>query len=212
MKYCLILLVTFSCVSNLFAVESATKGKVIVSTRFDQPTESMRKGTIEGWKAGIGVWKVENGSLHGDEVASDKHPSSLTWKLQATNMVLSAKFRLGTSPQIAFGCRDTVAPFHHLGRTFINQDGFWITRMSGISKTTKSIKVAELKTPLDPSAWHQITIEIIGGHYLVRIDDHHLEARHERFQDAKGIVALISKGQGAQFKEVSIWHASPSQP
>lgn len=47
---------------------------------------------------------------------------------------------------------------------------------------------------------HICNWRVSKGEYVV-------EAHHNRFRDAKGIVALITKGQGAQFKNVSIWHA-----
>jgi hypothetical protein len=81
--------------------------------------------------------------------------------------------------------------------------------MSGIAKTTKSQKIAELKTPVDADAWHDLTLEISGDHYRASIDGHVVAARHERFKDAKGIVALITKGQGAQFRNVALWQAKP---
>jgi len=81
--------------------------------------------------------------------------------------------------------------------------------MSGIAKTTKAVKIAELKTPIDPEAWHDLTIEINGDHYRAKVDGHVIEARHARFADAKGLVALIVKGQGAQFKDVTLWKAAP---
>lgn len=183
--------------------------EVIVSTSFDQATPPTRKGQINGWQAGIGEWSVKDGALHGDELVENNHHSSCTYRFEATDMIISAQFRLGTATQIAFGCRDTVPPNLHLGRTFISKDAIWITRMSGIAKTTKSEKLAELKTSIDPEAWHTITIEIIGDHYRATVDGHVVEAHHERYKDAKGIVALINKGQGAQFKNVSIWHAQP---
>lgn len=183
--------------------------QLIVSTPFDQPTPPTRKGEINGWQAGIGEWSVKDGALHGDELAENNHPSSCTYRFEATDIVLTAQFRLGTATQIAFACRDTVPPNNHLGRTFISKDAIWVTRMSGISKTTKSVKLAELKTPIDPEAWHTITIEICGDHYRAKVDDHVVEAHHERYKDAKGIIALVNKGQGAQFKNVSIWHAQP---
>lgn len=40
--------------------------------------------------------------------------------------------------------------------------------MSGIAKTTKSEKLAELKTPLDPDAWHEVVMEIQGDPYRAR--------------------------------------------
>jgi hypothetical protein len=183
--------------------------KLLVSTQFDQETPLRRKKPIEGWQASIGQWQVKDGVLHGDEVAEDHHPSSCTLKIDATNLVISAKFRLGTAEYVAFGCRDNIPPNNHLARTFISKDAIWIVRQSGISKTTKSEKLAEMKTSIDPEAWHEITIEFNGDHYRARIDKHMIEAHHERYKDAKGLVAMITKGQGAQFKEVSIWQADP---
>ena len=182
---------------------------VIVSTPFDQPTPPTRKGAINGWQAGIGEWSVKDGVLHGDELEENHHPSSCTYRFEATDMIITAQFRLGTATQIAFACRDTVPPNNHLGRTFISKDAIWVTRMSGISKTTKSEKLAELKTPIDPEAWHTITIEMVGDHYRATVDGHVVEAQHDRYKDAKEIVALVNKGQGAQFKNVAIWHAQP---
>ena len=183
--------------------------KLIVSTPFNEPAPPTRKGQLNGWQAGIGEWSVKDGALHGDEVAEDNHASSCTQRIEATDLVITAKFRLGIAQHVAFGCRDTIAPNHHLARTFISKDGIWIQHMSGIAKTTKAVKCGELKTAIDPEAWHDITIEIVGDHYRAQVDGHVLEARHERFKDAKGIIALINKGQGAQFKDVSVWHAKP---
>ncbi len=191
------------------ATSISAPGDLIVSTPFDEPAPPTRKGKINGWQAAIGEWSVQDGALHGDELPENNHPSSCAFRFEAGDLIISAQFRLGTAPQIAFACRDTVPPNNHLGRTFITKDAIWITRMSGISKTTKSEKLAELKTPLDPEAWHDITIEIVGDHYRATVDGHVVEAHHERYKDAKGLVALVNKGQGAQFKNVSIWNAKP---
>lgn len=188
-----------------------TPTRLIVATAFDQDTPLMRKKPILGWSAAIGQWQVKDGVLHGDEVKEDNHPSSCTWKLDATNLVITAQFKLGTAAHVAFGCRDSIPPHHHLARTYISKDAIWVVRQSGISKTSKSEKLAELKTPIDPNAWHSITIEFSGDHYRATVDGHVVEARHERYKDAKGLVALITKGQGAQFKNVAIWHATPKR-
>ncbi len=191
------------------ATEIVQPTKLIVATSFDKDTPLIRKAMIHGWSAAIGQWQVKEGALHGDEVAEDHHPSSCTWKLEATDMVITAQFRLGSAEHIAFGCRDNIPPHHHLARTYISKNGLWIVRQSGIAKTSKSEKLSELKTPIDPDAWHRITIEISSDHYCAMVDSHVVEARHERYRDQKGLVALITKGQGAQFKDVSIWHAAP---
>lgn len=204
-----ILLVVTTIANAKPPVPIAEPTDLIVSTPFDGESAPVRKGAIEGWSAGIGEWWMAGGALHGNEVAEDHHPSSCTWKFEAGDMVFKARFRLGEAEQIAFGCRDTVAPNLHLARTVITRESVWIQRMSGISKTTKSEKLVEEKRALDPEEWHDITIEIVGDHYRATIDGKVIEAKHERFRDAKGIVALISKGQGAQFQKVEIWHAKP---
>lgn len=181
--------------------------EVIVATPFDQDAPKTKKGAINGWQAGIGEWWVADGALHGNELAENNHHSSCTYKFEATDLIITAEFRLGDSPQIAFACRDNVPPSLHLGRTFISPDGIWVTRMSGIAKTTKSEKLAETKAKIDPDKWHTITIEIIGDHYRAQVDGHVVEATHERYKDGKGTVALVSKGEGAQFRNVSLWHA-----
>lgn len=218
MKSILLLLLCAAPLPVLFAqsapvAEITQPTKPIVTTPFDQPTPPTRKGPINGWQAGIGEWWVQDGVLHGDEVAEDHHAASCTYRLEATDLLITAEFKLGKSGHVAFGCRDTIAPNHHLGRTFITPESIWIQKMSGIAKTTRSEKLTELKVPIDPEAWQTLTIEISNDRYLARIGQHRLEARHQRFKDAKGIVALIVKGQGAQFRNVALWHASPkSQP
>ncbi len=190
-----------------FAADAPPAGSLIVSTPFDQPQGPTRKRPINGWNAAIGEWSEKDGALFGDELKEDNHHSSCTYKVDAVGIVIQAQFRLGGAQYLAFGCRDTVAPNLHLGRTFVSKDGFWITHMSGISKTTKSTKIAELKTPIDPAKWHDVRIEIVGEKYRVRLDDKELEAAHPRFKDRKGLVALITKGQGAAFRQVTLNHA-----
>lgn len=198
--------------SAVFAADAPVPaGSLIVSTPFDQPQGPTRKKAINGWSAAIGEWSVKDGALFGDELKEDNHHSSCTYRVDAGGIVIQAQFRLGGAQYLAFGCRDTVAPNLHLARTFVSKDAVWITHMSGIAKTTKSAKVAELKTPVDPTKWHDIRIEIVGDRYRVRLDDKELEATHPRFKDRKGLVALITKGQGAAFRQVTLQHAGEAR-
>lgn len=189
----------------------STPDRLIVFSSFAQDHPRARKQPLLDWKAGIGEWWVADGAVHGDELPQDKHASSLTHPVDATHLVICGEFRLGTAKHIAFACRDDIKPHHHLARTFISPNGIWITHMSGIAKTTKSKKIAELKTPVDPDAWHPITIEIIGDHYRVQIGNHVLDAKHSRFAAGKGIIALVTKGQGAQFRNIALWQAKPKK-
>ena len=182
----------------------------IVLSTFNKSAERIQKGEIGGWQAGIGEWRIENGALIGDELEANHHASSCTYRFEATHMVIKAQVQLGNATQIAIGCRDTVPPNLHLGRLYITPDSIWIQKMSGISKSTRKEILTTQKVAIDPKRWYEVSIEIIGDRYVARGGDHTIEARHERFADAKGIVALINRGQGARFKNVELWHAKPS--
>lgn len=179
----------------------------IVTSSFSEDHAPARKGPLLSWRSGIGTWRVENKRLIGDELEEDHHASSLTHEIDAGSIVIKAQIRLNTASKIAFACRDTVPPKNHVGRLFIMKDKLWIQRMSGIGKTTKSQKLVTKKVDLDPQKWYDVTIEIIGDHYHAKVGEVELEAKHARFSDQKGIIALVNQGQGAEFRNVSIWHA-----
>lgn len=181
--------------------------KPIIQSSFSEEKPRMRKGMLGKWKVGIGEWRIENGRLIGDELEENHHASSLTHHFEAKNLVIKAQIRLGTADKIAFACRDTVPPKLHLARLYISHNKLWVQHMSGIAKTTKSEKLITKKVSLDPNQWYDVTIQIIGNRYKAQIGEFILEAQHDRFADAKGIVALVNKGKGAEFKNVSLWHA-----
>lgn len=185
--------------------------EAIVETAFDQQTPPIQKGMISGWKAGLGEWRIDDGALIGDELPENNHASSLTHRLEATHLIITAEVQLGTAQQIAFACRDTVPPNLHLGRLYITPDKLWIQHMSGIAKTTKAEKLVTKKVKLDPEKWYNVTIEIIGDHYRAKVGKEEIEATHSRFADAKGIIALVNKGQGAKYRNVALWHAEPKE-
>jgi len=191
--------------------ELAVVTEAIVETAFNEETPRTRKGEISGWQAGIGEWRIEEGALIGDELPEDNHASSLTYRLEADHLIISAQVRLGTAENIAFACRDTVPPNLHLGRLYISPDKLWIQSMSGIAKTTTSEKLVTIDVDLDPEEWYDVTIEIIGDQYRATVGGEEIEATHSRFADAKGIVALVNKGQGASYRNLSLWHAEPNE-
>ncbi|MEM9017017.1 MAG: SHD1 domain-containing protein [Verrucomicrobiota bacterium] len=184
-------------------------GDVIVETTFDEDTPPTRKGDVMGWKAGIGEWRIEDGMLIGDEVPEDDHASSITTRFEAAHLIIQAQVQLGSSEQIAFACRDTVAPGLHLGRLYLTPDKLWIQNMTGISKTTTAERLITVDVELDPEEWYDVTIEIVGDTFRATVGEHELEASHSRFTDTKGIIALTNRGQGAKFRKVAIWHAEP---
>ncbi|HCN29139.1 MAG TPA: hypothetical protein DIT64_10370, partial [Verrucomicrobiales bacterium] len=73
----------------------------------------------------------------------------------------------------------------------------------------QTIPLPKIEVKLDPNTWHRISIEIVGDHFLAKIDDHVLEATHERFKERKGRIGFVARAEGAQFRNVALWSAKP---
>ncbi len=190
--------------------------KLISAEAFDKP-ESFAKekqpGT-DGWRKGIGTWSIQNGAAYAvQEGPSEKRPNGheavCEHIVDLGDYVLTAEFKLGPSPQIGFVCRDTNKPNLHQGRVMITPTAIWIQKMSGIAKETRREELKKIEVKLDPNTWHRITIEICGDRFLAKIDDHVLEASHERFKERKGRVGFVARAEGAQFRNVALWSAKP---
>lgn len=189
---------------------------LVAAEKFDRPASLAKEkqpGT-EGWRAGIGTWSIKDGAAHAVQEGPGKnrpngHEAVCEHLADLGDLVLSGEFRLGASPQVGFVARDTHAPNHHLGRVVITPTAIWIQKMSGIAKETRREELRKIEVSLDPAAWHRVTVEICGDRWLARIDGHVIEARHERFKDRKGRVGMVARGEGAQFRNLSLWSAAP---
>ncbi len=190
--------------------------KLVAAEAFNKP-ESFAKekqpGT-EGWRGGIGKWSIKDGAAYAiQEGPSEKRPNGheavCEHIVDLGDLVLTGEFKLGASPQIGFVCRDTNKPNHHLGRVVITPTAIWIQKMSGISKETRREELKKIEVKLDPNTWHRITVEVCGDRFFAKIDDHVLEASHERFKDRKGRVGFVAKAEGAQFRNLALWSAKP---
>jgi hypothetical protein len=191
-------------------------GKLITAEKFDLPSAIGKKGQpgTNGWRGGIGEWKFVEGAAYAiQEGPSEKRPNGHEAVCEMVtdlgDLVLTGEFKLGPSPQVGFVCRDTNNPNLHQGRVMITPTAIWIQKMSGIAKETRREELKKIDVQLDPQARHHITVEICGDRWLARIDDHVLEARHERFQDKKGRVGFVARGEGALFRNLALWSAKP---
>ncbi|MCA9057994.1 MAG: DUF1080 domain-containing protein [Planctomycetaceae bacterium] len=191
-------------------------GRLLTADRFDQADTFGPKGKpgVNGWRAGIGEWSVVDGAARAkQEGPSEKRPNGheavCEYVTDTSDLVLAGEFRLGESPQAGFVCRDTNNPNHHLGRVVITPTAIWIQKMSGIAKETRREELTRLNVDLDVNAWHRVVVEVIGDRWLARIDEHVLEAQHERFKDRKGRIGMVARGEGAQFRNLAVWEAVP---
>jgi hypothetical protein len=188
-------------------------GQLVTAEAFDRAESLAPKGTA-GWRGGIGDWRVEGGSAHAkDEKPSAARPNGheavCEYVTELHDLVMTAEFKLGTSPQVGFVCRDTNNPNHHLGRIMVTPTAVWLQKMSGIAKQTSKEILQKIDAQFDPEQWYQVTIEISGDTWRATVGDHELTAKHDRFKDPKGRVGMVAKGEGAQFRNVALWKAHP---
>ena len=190
--------------------------KLIAAEAFNKPecfAKEKQAGT-EGWRGGIGKWSIKDGAAYAiQEGPSEKRPNGheavCEHIVDLGDLVLTGEFKLGPSPQIGFVCRDTNKPNHHQGRVVITPTAIWIQKMSGIAKETRREELKKIDVKLDPNTWHKITLEVCGDRFFAKIDNHTLEATHERFKDRKGRVGMVARAEGAQFRNLALWSAKP---
>lgn len=190
--------------------------KLITAESFSSPgvLNSRGKPRWDGWSGGIGEFKtVDNAVYLIKEGPSEKRPNGheavCEYATELNDYVLKAEFKLGTSPQIGFVCRDTNKPNHHQGRVQITPKAIWIQKMSGIAKQTRKEVLTRIEVELDTEAWHTITVEVSGDQFVAKIDDHVVQAKHERFTAAKGRIGFVARGEGALFRNVELWSGTP---
>lgn len=198
-------------------VTQACKPEALVSAeafdRADSFAKERQPGT-DGWRGGIGIWSIRDGAAYAvQEAPSEKRPNGheavCEHIVDLGDYILTGEFKLGASPQIGFVCRDTHQPNHHQGRVVITPSSVWIQKMSGIAKETRREELKKIEVSLSADVWHRITVEVCGDRFLVKIGEHVLEARHERFKDRKGRVGFVARAEGAQFRNIELWKASP---
>ncbi|MCA9054120.1 MAG: hypothetical protein KDA75_09805 [Planctomycetaceae bacterium] len=189
--------------------------ELLTSESFARPDAFDLKGKpgATGWRPGIGEWKIVDGAAYAiQEGPSEKRPNGheavCEYVTNQGDLVLTAEFKLGDSPQVGFVCRDTNSPNLHLGRVLITPTAIWVQKMSGIAKETRKEELTRMPVQLDPQTWHRVTVEVCGDRWLARIDDHTIEGSHARFQDRKGRVGFVARGEGAQFRNVAVWSAT----
>ncbi len=189
-----------------------TPGKLIATEKFDQKGSvgTQKKRGKTGWATVLGDWKVVDGAAYGTmEPPSAKRPkghaAGCDQLVDLDDFVMSGEFKLGDSPQVGVIMRDSNQPPLHLGRVLVTPKSIWIQKMTGIAKETRHEILTQIKVPIDHNTWHTFVVEVQGDQFLAQIGDHVLETKHPRFADRKGRIGFVASGNGAQFRNISLW-------
>ena len=189
-------------------------GKLIATEKFDQKGSigTQKKRGETGWATVLGDWKIVDGAAYGImEPPSAKRPkghaAGCDQLVDLDDFVIRGEFKLGNAPQVGVIMRDAKQPPLHLGRVLVTPKSIWIQKMTGIAKETRHEILTKINVPVDINAWHTFVVEVQGDQFVAQIDDHILETKHPRFADRKGRIGFVASGNGAQFRNVSLWES-----
>lgn len=222
MKRIVLSLLFFGFIQSVFAdtltppaAKLVKPGKLIATEKFDQEDSigTQKKRGATGWATVLGDWKIVDGAAYGmSEPPSEKRPkghaAGCDQLVDLNDFVISGEFKLGGAHQVGVITRDANQPPLHLGRVLITKKSIWIQKMTGIAKETRSEVLTKIDVPIDTNTWHKFVVEVQGVHFRAQIADHVLQAKHPRFADRKGRIGFIAAGEGAQFRNVSLWEAT----
>ena len=196
------------------ATKLVKPGNLIATEKFDREDSlgTQKKRGTTGWATVLGDWKIVDGAAQGImEPPSAKRPkghaAGCDQLVDLNNFVMSGEFKLGNAPQVGVIMRDSNQPPLHQGRVLVTPKSIWIQKMTGIAKETRHEILTKINVPVDINAWHTFVVEVQDDQFVAQIDDHILETKHPRFADRKGRIGFIAGGEGAQFRNVSLWEA-----
>ena len=189
-----------------------TPGKLIATEKFDQKDSvgTQKKRGKTGWATVLGDWKIVDGAAYGImEPPSAKRPkghaAGCDQLVDLDNFVMSGEFKLGDAPQVGVIMRDSNQPPLHQGRVLVTPKAIWIQKMTGIAKETRHEVLTKSNVSIDTDTWHTFVVEVQGNRFFAQIDEHVMETKHPRFADRKGRIGFVASGNGAQFRNVSLW-------
>ncbi len=192
-----------------------TPTTLIVQTAFDHPESLVPKNQVKndkttpGWIGNHGQWTVQDGVMHGDQAKTETHHASCVYNTEFNDVLITAQIKLGGAEEISLELRQAGAPWPHIARVYILPAALKIERTTDVSKAKKSEVLTQTAVQLSPETWHDLTLEVCGDHLRLQLGQQVIDAHDDRFQATKGIFAFITRGQGAQFKNVALWHTRP---
>ena len=199
------------------ATRISKPSEFISSEKFDRPESLQSKPSKHGWFPSIGTWKIQNGVLTAAEAKPGErlpgHSAFCEHLVDLQNFVLTAEFKLGEARSVVFRCRDIPSPganVHHTGYAEVDSRAMWLSQCEGSGPTYKAEELTRLSLNLEKDLWHRITLEVCEGKWLIQLDESKvIQAEHPRFLAQKARVVLSARGEGAEFRNVTLWKALP---
>jgi hypothetical protein len=231
---------TCVCVIALFAARAfaadeqpllARPGKLLFEDDFS-------RGEIgPKWKVGMGFFNIENGVLRGAENPADKHGGFAKTRFEFKDVVAEFSFKFDGSTSFNFTMDDSSYKASHAGhicrvsvyptQIYLGDMKFGAMKNEVYAKlhdpnTTPAEKKevqasikdksATFKMAIDPAAWHQARVEIVGDEMLVSIDGK--TAGYLKSEGighpSKNLLGFTILGTSTLLDNVKVWEATAS--
>ncbi len=167
----------------------------------------------EGWSAGHGEWKIEDGVLLGKELAADNHGATFKRALPLKDAVIQYSFQLAGATATSLSIDNSTG---HLCRIHIAPAGFTASKDDNDKDLgpDEGARYNTIEMNLADDEWHTMVIELVGDTVLAQIDGEDDEVSfgsHEMIAGEKAKLGFTITGASVRFKDLKIWEAQPKE-
>lgn len=200
-----IALVPLSTAGLTHADEAPANSNVALEDSFD------RAELGKGWNSTTGEWKIVNGVLTGQEIATEKHSAATRRILVTQNAVYQFKFRLKKGcKSFHFGfdpAKGELDKKGHLFSVIVTPKSWEILKHVDKNRREESPneKLTEQETPFEIDRWYQLRLTTWGPYVNAQIDDKKLTASDPTFSVKKPTLVFRCLGDGVEIDDIKVW-------
>ena len=187
-------------------LEGITLGKLLHANLFE---EMISPDT--GWVFGNGKWSVEDGELRGEEDPAQNHVAAGLWRSSFKDVVVVAECKFSGASSILYRFD---ADKGHLGGFSIEPEKkrLIIPRQNYTrSDATPPTWLGSAPHEIEADKWYRVVLQSIGDTWTIHFDGEVFEGKDPACAMEKTSFGFIVAGQGAAFRNLSIWEASSAE-
>jgi len=203
--------VAFTAISTVTGADQGSHLKPTLRPASDRPVaqDDFSKSELSGkWVVAKGTWTVTNGNLKGVELASDKHPAVLTYRMPHTDSAVRLSFQLVGSKGFMLSYNH---PKGHLFRLVVSETQAIVqTDKNKKDPASKSVVIDKKPAVFEQGKWYTVLCETRGDKVVVQFSNGvKLEGSNEALSTEKTGYRLVVKGAGVLFDDFSVLNADP---
>jgi hypothetical protein len=178
------------------------RGKALFTDDLNQPLG-------EKWKTAKGDWKITEGVLSGTERKDDMHNAAARHPVSFEDGIVQVSFRLDGAKAFHLSINDATG---HVGRVSIDEKGFSLRKDKHDKNSTDAgMLIERRKLDIEKGKWYVLSLEMCGDEWVARVGNETALGSNMQFKGKKANLGLIVTGDGASFKDLRVWEATPAK-